>query len=180
MNLCFTLSQLGPAGAAAPAACAIESHTNDPRTIDRFMRMPSGGGAENRTLDALGYAAAALHECHQQASLRSRQRCQLAQPARASASWSRHIYHSGAFFFSDFFRHNFVGMVPRCPGPKNGLERRVSQFYTICDKNQLLNKNIGKVMAILVLRSWDVSCCIRSRELRIRSRGQVPASCWLP
>jgi hypothetical protein len=37
------------------------------------------------------------------------------------------------------------------PGPKNDLERRVSQFYTICDKNQLLNKNIGKVMAILVL-----------------------------
>ena len=28
MNLCFTLSQLGPAG-PAPAACAIESHTRD-------------------------------------------------------------------------------------------------------------------------------------------------------
>jgi hypothetical protein len=34
---------------------------------------------------------------------------------------------------------------------ENGLERRVSQFYTICDKNQLINKNIGKVMASLVL-----------------------------
>jgi hypothetical protein len=41
------------------------------------------------------------------------------------------------------------------PGPKNGLERRVSQFYTICDKNQRLDTNIGKVTAVLVIRSWD-------------------------
>ena len=27
--------------------------------------------------------------------------------------------------------------------------------YTICDKNQLLNTNIEKVTAVLVLRSWD-------------------------
>jgi hypothetical protein len=41
----------------------------------------------------------------------------------------------------------------RNPGPKNGLyiERRVSQFYTICDKNQLLDENIEEVMAILIL-----------------------------
>jgi hypothetical protein len=39
----------------------------------------------------------------------------------------------------------------RNPGPKNGLERCVLQFYTICDKNQLLNKKIGKAVAILVL-----------------------------
>jgi hypothetical protein len=38
-------------------------------------------------------------------------------------------------------------------GPKNGLERRVWQFYTICDKNQLLKVKIDKVTAILVLRS---------------------------
>ena len=39
----------------------------------------------------------------------------------------------------------------RNPGLKNGLERCVLQFYTICDKNQLLNKKIGKAVAILVL-----------------------------
>jgi hypothetical protein len=38
-------------------------------------------------------------------------------------------------------------------GPKNGLERRVWQFYTICDKNQLLKVKIAKVTAILVPRS---------------------------
>jgi hypothetical protein len=38
---------------------------------------------------------------------------------------------------------------------KNGLEILVSQFYTICDKNQLLNTNIDKVTAILAPRSWD-------------------------
>jgi hypothetical protein len=38
-------------------------------------------------------------------------------------------------------------------GPKYGLERRVWQFYTICDKNQGLNVKIDKVTAILVLGS---------------------------
>jgi hypothetical protein len=38
-------------------------------------------------------------------------------------------------------------------GPKNGIERRVWQFYTICDKNQGLKVKIDKVIAILVLRS---------------------------
>jgi hypothetical protein len=38
-------------------------------------------------------------------------------------------------------------------GPKNGLERRVWQFYTICDKNQRLKVKIDKVTAILVLGS---------------------------
>ena len=53
--------------------------------------------------------------------------------------------------FLKFSRHNFAENGP--PGPVNGLERRVSQFYTICDKNWLIlvNTNIGKVMAVLVL-----------------------------
>jgi hypothetical protein len=38
-------------------------------------------------------------------------------------------------------------------GPKNGLERGVWQFYTICDKNQLLKVKNEKVTVILVLRS---------------------------
>ena len=39
----------------------------------------------------------------------------------------------------------------RSPLPKNGLERRVWQFYTICDENQLLKVKVEKVMAVLVL-----------------------------
>jgi hypothetical protein len=48
-------------------------------------------------------------------------------------------------------RHNFAAKKKkkRSLGPKNVLERRVKQFYTICDKNQLLKVKIGKVMAIL-------------------------------
>jgi hypothetical protein len=42
--------------------------------------------------------------------------------------------------------------------PQNGLERRVWQFFTICDKIQLLKVKIEKVTVILVLRSWDASC----------------------
>jgi hypothetical protein len=38
-------------------------------------------------------------------------------------------------------------------GPKNGLERRAWQFYTICDKNQGLKVKIGEVTAIPVHRS---------------------------
>ena len=38
-------------------------------------------------------------------------------------------------------------------GPKNVLERRAWQFYTICDKNRGLKAKIDKVTAILVLRS---------------------------
>jgi hypothetical protein len=59
------------------------------------------------------------------------------------------------FFFGGGgdFRHNFAENDHQ--DLKNGLERRVSQFYTICDKNQLLNTNIEKVTAVLVLRSWD-------------------------
>ena len=41
-------------------------------------------------------------------------------------------------------------MTPRTQ--KNGLERRVPRFCTICDKNQPLNEKIEKVMAILVPR----------------------------
>jgi hypothetical protein len=57
------------------------------------------------------------------------------------------------------------------PGPGNGLERHFSQFYTICDKNQLLNKNTGKVMAILVPGSWDVGCQV----VRAENPVHVPA-----
>jgi hypothetical protein len=90
----------------------------------------------------------------------------------------RHIYHPGpgifcyniqACYFSRFSRHNFPENGP--PGPKNGLERRVSQFYTICDKNRLLNINIGKVMAILALRS-----CGRSRGPLLRPLLHLPAN----
>ena len=42
-------------------------------------------------------------------------------------------------------------------GPKNGLERRVWQFYTICDKNQGLKVKTDKVTAILVPRSGVAS-----------------------
>jgi hypothetical protein len=50
------------------------------------------------------------------------------------------------------------------PRPKNDLERRVSQFYTICDGDQLLNKNIGKVMAILVLRYQKLGHSMHHRD----------------
>jgi hypothetical protein len=36
-------------------------------------------------------------------------------------------------------------------GPKNGLERRVWQFYTICDKKSASKTKFVKVTAILVL-----------------------------
>ena len=35
------------------------------------------------------------------------------------------------------------------PGPKNGPERRLLRFSTICTKNQVLKLNIDKVMLIL-------------------------------
>ena len=61
-------------------------------------------------------------------------------------------FHRGLFFF-EAFPSQLCRKWP--PGPKNGIERRVSRFYTICDKNRLLNTNIEKVTAVLVLRSWD-------------------------
>ena len=36
------------------------------------------------------------------------------------------------------------------PGPKNGLERRVPRFSTICAKNQVLKLKIDKVIVIRV------------------------------
>jgi len=48
--------------------------------------------------------------------------------------------------FLRLFRHNFTENGPQ-DLRENGLKRRVTQFYTICDKNQLINKNIRKVMA---------------------------------
>jgi hypothetical protein len=38
-------------------------------------------------------------------------------------------------------------------GPKNGLERRVWQFYTICDKISFEKQKADKVTTILVFRS---------------------------
>ena len=46
------------------------------------------------------------------------------------------------------FRHNFSEKIS--PGPKNGLERRVSRFSTACAKNQVLKYNIDKVTVIRV------------------------------
>jgi hypothetical protein len=63
------------------------------------------------------------------------------------------------------FRHNFSGKLSQ--GPKNGLERRVSQFYIVCDKNQLLNKNIGKVMEILVLGYQKLGHGMHHRDLEM-------------
>ena len=74
---------------------------------------------------------------------------------------STHLYvHRGpgisCLIFIHIFVVFFVVTLPKmAPGPQNGLIRRVSQFYTICDKNQLLNTNIEKVTAVLVLRFWD-------------------------
>jgi hypothetical protein len=52
-------------------------------------------------------------------------------------------------------------------GPKNYLERPVWQFYTICDKNQLLKIKIEKVTAILespdpgVPATVDIGLCAK-------------------
>jgi hypothetical protein len=51
------------------------------------------------------------------------------------------------------------------PAPKNGLERRIWQFYTIYDKNQLLNKNIKNDMTILIPRWLDFGCQVLSRTM---------------
>jgi hypothetical protein len=53
---------------------------------------------------------------------------------------------TGVFFFAAFFVITLPKMISK---------RRASRFYTICDKNRLLNTNIEKVTAVLVLRSWD-------------------------
>ena len=74
------------------------------------------------------------------------------KPAVKLSSWSRHTFSHRRVLFCSLFRPNLPKMTPRT---KNGLERRVTQFHTICDKNQLLNINIEKVTAFLVLRSWD-------------------------
>jgi hypothetical protein len=55
--------------------------------------------------------------------------------------------HAQVWVFQGFSRHNFskngpwyLKMVYRI------LERRVWQFYTICDKNQLLKVKLGKLL----------------------------------
>jgi hypothetical protein len=45
--------------------------------------------------------------------------------------------------------------------PKNGIERRIWQFYAICDKNQLLTVKNRKVVVILVPRWLDFSWQVR-------------------
>jgi hypothetical protein len=57
---------------------------------------------------------------------------------------------TGVFFLTRFF-HNFLKNDAQ-DLKKNGLERRIPRFCTICDKNQPLNEKIEKVMAILVPR----------------------------
>ena len=56
---------------------------------------------------------------------------------------------TGVFFLTRFSIISSK-MTPRTQ--KNGLERRIPRFCTICDKNQPLNEKIEKVMAILVPR----------------------------
>jgi hypothetical protein len=45
-------------------------------------------------------------------------------------------------FFTGFPRHNFA--KKKSMGPKNGLERRAWEFYTICDKIQDLKVKIDE------------------------------------
>jgi hypothetical protein len=52
-----------------------------------------------------------------------------------------------------FLRISVITLLKWSMGPKNGLERRFWQFYTICDKNQGLHVKVGKFTAILVLGS---------------------------
>ena len=64
-------------------------------------------------------------------------------------------------------------------GCKNGLERRVWQFYTICDKNRLLKVKIEIDMAILVPRwldfSWQVrlQMCLKVCMVKIANRTRA-------
>jgi hypothetical protein len=84
------------------------------------------------------------------------------------------IFFHGGVFFSFFFFWISIKTLPKiAPGPKNSLERRALQFYTIFDKNQLLNKSIGKVMVILVLR-----CQKLGHSMHHRDPGPVPAAYW--
>jgi hypothetical protein len=58
-------------------------------------------------------------------------------------------------------------------GPENGLERRVWQFYTICDKKSASkSKKIDKVTAILVPRSGGASSSLHG-ALRKSLYGSV-------
>ena len=90
------------------------------------------------------------------------------------------------FYFWRSPRHIFA-QKKRSLGPKTGLERRVWQSYTICDKNQLLNEKKWdeKVTVILVLRSWNTSCRW-NRALRksfygaLWSKRTVPAVTFHP
>ena len=54
-----------------------------------------------------------------------------------------------------------------------GLESRVLQFYTICDKNQLLNKNIGKVMAIFCPQIGMSASMVARAENPVEGSGAV-------
>ena len=65
-----------------------------------------------------------------------------------------------------------ITLLKKSMGPKNGLKRRVWQFYIICDKNQLLKVKIEKVTVTLVLRSRDASCR-RHRALRNSLHGSM-------
>jgi hypothetical protein len=81
------------------------------------------------------------------------QACLRCSKLLASIVVQAYVFTQACSFFGAFLSYKLCRNGS--PGPKNGPERRVSQFYTICDKNQLLNTNIGKVTPVLVLRSWD-------------------------
>ena len=70
-------------------------------------------------------------------------------PARDRTKLHTRPVATGVFFLTRFF-HNFLKNDAQ--DLKNGLERRIPRFCTICDKNQPLNEKIEKVMAILVPR----------------------------
>ena len=55
------------------------------------------------------------------------------------------------------FLHNFS---KNSPGLKNGLERCVSRFSTICAQNELLNLNTDKVTAIRVTQITLRTCTV--------------------
>jgi hypothetical protein len=68
-------------------------------------------------------------------------------PSRSGTKLQTQPVATGVFFLR-VFTIIAVKMIPH--DLKNGLERRVPRFCTICDKNQPLNEKNEKVMAILV------------------------------
>jgi hypothetical protein len=77
-----------------------------------------------------------------------------ARPCQVDTRGSKPGTPDAGKFCTGFPRHNFAIKKKGPLGPKNGLERRAWQFYTICDKNQGLNVKIDEVTTILVPQIW--------------------------